>query len=117
MVEEGGPRHLLLLVCWKRMEGCALRAREGVQAPCDRGCCSAGVTGIVENTPIRKQVPADPPMRRRGWAPVLEMGQGWAGLLRGRRGQELVGRKSIQSESWVPGIQPTEQFGVKPDLA
>ena len=69
LVEEGGPRHLLLLVCWKRMEGCALHEREGVQAPCDRGCCSAGVTGAAENKPIRKQVPADLPMRRLGWDP------------------------------------------------
>lgn len=70
LVEAGGPRHLLLLACWKRREGCALHAREGVRAPCDRGCCSAGVTGAVENKPMGTHVPADPPVRSAGWDPA-----------------------------------------------
>lgn len=56
---------------------------EGVPAPCNRGCCSVGVagTGSVENKPIRKQVPADSPMRCIGWDPV---GPGGEPALSGR---------------------------------
>ena len=40
-----------------------------------------------ENKPIRKQVPADSPMRCIRWGPVLEVGQSRVGLF--RSGEEL----------------------------
>ena len=60
------------------------RRREGVPAPCSRGCCSARVTGAgsVNNRPIRKKIRADSPMRCIVWGPAgLETGQGWEGPL------------------------------------
>lgn len=74
--QKGGPTHLILPCRLEPgQEGSALRGEKEFQHPAVGGAAQNEYRALVlKKKPIRKQVPADSPMRCIGWSPVASGG-------------------------------------------